>query len=102
VLVPIQLSREIASERETAHLLRSQTMKQRLLAEAQRQDGLSLKARHHEWCGPVMHAALNGDAHLLAPESTAATKAYGAPGGAGLITRFTGGLATPPTVTTTG
>jgi PHD/YefM family antitoxin component YafN of YafNO toxin-antitoxin module len=41
VLVPIDLWREIASERETAYLLKSETMKARLLA-AQRQDGLSL------------------------------------------------------------
>ncbi len=42
VIVPIELWREIASERETAHLLRSEAMKQRLLAATQRQDGLSL------------------------------------------------------------
>jgi len=44
VIIPIELWREIASERETAHLLRSETMKHRLLAAAQRQDGLSLEA----------------------------------------------------------
>jgi len=44
VLVPIELWREISSERETAYLLKSETMKQRLLAAAQRQDGLSLDA----------------------------------------------------------
>ena len=42
VIVPIELWREIASERETAYLLRSEAMKRRLLAAAQRQDGLSL------------------------------------------------------------
>ena len=42
VVVPIELWREIASERETAYLLKSSAMKQRLLAAAQRQDGLSL------------------------------------------------------------
>ena len=42
VIVPIELWREIASERETAYLLRSEAMKQRLLTAAQRQDGLSL------------------------------------------------------------
>ena len=42
VIVPIELWREIASERETAHLLKSATMKQRLVAAAQRQDGVSL------------------------------------------------------------
>ena len=44
VLVPIELWREIASERETAYLLGSETMKQRILAAAQRADGLSLDA----------------------------------------------------------
>jgi antitoxin YefM len=44
VIVPIELWREIASERETAYLLKSAAMKQRLLAAAQRQDGLSLNA----------------------------------------------------------
>jgi PHD/YefM family antitoxin component YafN of YafNO toxin-antitoxin module len=43
-IVPIELWREIASERETAYLLRSEAMKQRLSAAAQRQDGLSLDA----------------------------------------------------------
>ena len=42
VIVPIELWREIASERETAYLLKSETMRQRLLAAAQRRDGLSL------------------------------------------------------------
>lgn len=44
VIIPIELWREIASERETAYLLRSETMKQRLLAAAKRQNGLSLEA----------------------------------------------------------
>lgn len=44
VIVPIELWREIASERETAYLLKSDTMKQRLLAAAQRWDGLSVDA----------------------------------------------------------
>ena len=44
VIVPIELWREIASERETAYLLKSETMKQRLPAAAQRRDGLSLDA----------------------------------------------------------
>jgi PHD/YefM family antitoxin component YafN of YafNO toxin-antitoxin module len=42
VIIPIELWREIASERETAYLLKSETMKQRLLAAAQRSNGLSL------------------------------------------------------------
>ena len=40
VIVPIELWREIASERETAYLLKSEAMKQRLLA-AQRRAGAS-------------------------------------------------------------
>ena len=44
VLVPIELWREIASERETAYLLSTETMKQRILSAAQRTDGLSLDA----------------------------------------------------------
>lgn len=42
VLVPIELWREISAERETAYLLGSEVMKQRLLAAAQRTDGLPL------------------------------------------------------------
>lgn len=43
VIVPIELWREIAAERETGHLLKSETMKARLLAAKERQDGLSLE-----------------------------------------------------------
>jgi PHD/YefM family antitoxin component YafN of YafNO toxin-antitoxin module len=42
VIVPISLWREIESERETACLLKSETMKRRLLEAKQRQQGLSL------------------------------------------------------------
>jgi PHD/YefM family antitoxin component YafN of YafNO toxin-antitoxin module len=44
VIIPIELWREIASERETAYLLKSETMKRRLVAAAQRRDGISLEA----------------------------------------------------------
>lgn len=44
VIVPIELWREIESERETAYLLKSKTMKDRLIKAAQRQTGLSLDA----------------------------------------------------------
>ena len=44
VIVPIGLWREIAAERETAYLLKSETMKKRLVASAQRSDGLALEA----------------------------------------------------------
>lgn len=44
VIVPIELWREIASERETAYLLKSETMKTRLLAAQQRQEGIPFDA----------------------------------------------------------
>jgi len=43
VIVPIELWREIASERETAYLLRSETMKRRLLEARQRQDHVAFE-----------------------------------------------------------
>ncbi|HXA49857.1 MAG TPA: hypothetical protein VNV86_06130 [Candidatus Acidoferrum sp.] len=44
VIVPIELWREIASERETAYLLKSATMKSRLLAALHRTEGIPLEA----------------------------------------------------------
>ena len=44
VIVPIELWREIESERETAYLLKSETMKDRLLQAAHRQSSLSFEA----------------------------------------------------------
>lgn len=43
VIVPIDLWREIESERETAYLLKSENMKQRLLEAKGRQDGIPLE-----------------------------------------------------------
>jgi hypothetical protein len=43
VIVPIELWREIESEKETAYLLKSETMKRRLLEAKDRQDGISLE-----------------------------------------------------------
>jgi PHD/YefM family antitoxin component YafN of YafNO toxin-antitoxin module len=43
VIVPIELWREIESERETAYLLKSENMKRRLLEAKDRQDGISLE-----------------------------------------------------------
>lgn len=43
VLVPINLWREIASERETAYLLKSDAMRDRLLAAKERDSGISLE-----------------------------------------------------------
>ena len=44
VIVPIELWREIESERETAYLLKSENMKRRLLEAKDRQDGIPLLA----------------------------------------------------------
>jgi PHD/YefM family antitoxin component YafN of YafNO toxin-antitoxin module len=43
VIVPIALWHEIESERETAYLLRSKTMRARLLEAKDRQEGISLE-----------------------------------------------------------
>lgn len=43
VIVPIDLWREISSERETAYLLRSETMKRRLLEARERREGIPLE-----------------------------------------------------------
>ncbi|MGK7932467.1 MAG: prevent-host-death protein [Microcystaceae cyanobacterium] len=43
VIVPIDLWNEIESERETAYLLKSEIMKQRLLAAKNRQTGMSVE-----------------------------------------------------------
>jgi hypothetical protein len=43
VIVPIELWREIESERETAYLLKSENMKRRLLQAKDRQDGISIE-----------------------------------------------------------
>lgn len=44
VIVPIDLWREISSERETAHLLQSEAMRRRLLEARERREGISLEA----------------------------------------------------------
>jgi PHD/YefM family antitoxin component YafN of YafNO toxin-antitoxin module len=43
VIVPIELWREIESERETAYLLRSAKMKERLLRAKSREEGIPLE-----------------------------------------------------------
>lgn len=43
VIVPIELWREIESEIETSYLLKSETMKQRLLEAKERQEGIPLE-----------------------------------------------------------
>ena len=48
VIVPMALWHEIGSERETAYLLSSETMKRRLLAAKERATGLSLEAVHEK------------------------------------------------------
>ena len=48
VIVPIELWREIESERETAHLLKSRVMKKRLLEAKQRTIGIPLEQAREE------------------------------------------------------
>lgn len=43
VIVPIDLWREIESEKETAYLLKSENMKRRLLEAKERQDGITFE-----------------------------------------------------------
>jgi antitoxin YefM len=43
VIVPISLWREIEAEQETAYLLKSDTMKRRLLEAKDRKEGLSIE-----------------------------------------------------------
>jgi PHD/YefM family antitoxin component YafN of YafNO toxin-antitoxin module len=43
VIIPIEVWQEISSERETAYLLNSPAMKQRLLEARAREDGISLE-----------------------------------------------------------
>ena len=43
VIVPIHLWQEISAERETAYLLKSETMKMRLLKAKERTDGISIE-----------------------------------------------------------
>lgn len=43
VIVPIALWKEIASERETAYLLKSETMRQRLKAALERRSGVAVE-----------------------------------------------------------
>jgi PHD/YefM family antitoxin component YafN of YafNO toxin-antitoxin module len=44
VIVPIELWREIESEKETAYLLKSENMKRRLLEAKERETGIPLEA----------------------------------------------------------
>jgi PHD/YefM family antitoxin component YafN of YafNO toxin-antitoxin module len=43
VIVPIDVWREISSERETAYLLQSEAMRRRLLEARKRREGMSLE-----------------------------------------------------------
>lgn len=43
VIVPIAVWNEIESERETAHLLKSETMKKRLMEAMERTEGISIE-----------------------------------------------------------
>ena len=44
VIIPIELWREIASERETAYLVKSESMRKRLMAAKQRTEGILIEA----------------------------------------------------------
>ncbi|HLN01144.1 MAG TPA: hypothetical protein VK335_17775 [Bryobacteraceae bacterium] len=46
VIVPIDLWRQIESERETAYLLKSETMKRRLAEAKSRKGGISIEEAH--------------------------------------------------------
>ncbi len=46
VIVPIELWREIESEKETAYLLKSENMKRRLLEAKDRQTGIPFEEAH--------------------------------------------------------
>ncbi|MGH9929317.1 MAG: prevent-host-death protein [Pyrinomonadaceae bacterium] len=48
VIVPIELWREIESEKETAYLLKSENMKRRLLEAKERQTGIPFEAAREE------------------------------------------------------
>ena len=48
VIVPIELWREIMSERETAYLLKSEAMKKRLLQAKNRQEGIPFEVAREE------------------------------------------------------
>ena len=43
VIIPIELWRELESEKETAYLLKSENMKRRLLEAQERQDGIAFE-----------------------------------------------------------
>ncbi len=49
VIVPIELWREIESEQETAHLLKSRVMKKRLLEAKKRTIGIPLEQAREEF-----------------------------------------------------
>jgi hypothetical protein len=46
VIVPIDVWRDLISERETAYLLQSDTMRQRLLEAKERRGGITLEDAH--------------------------------------------------------
>ena len=49
VMIPIELWQEIESEKETAYLLKSKNMKQRLVQAKKRKTGISLKTVHEKF-----------------------------------------------------
>jgi PHD/YefM family antitoxin component YafN of YafNO toxin-antitoxin module len=57
VIVPIALWRELQSERETAYLLKSETMKRRLLEARDRREGLSIEAVVKKFGSLIRHSS---------------------------------------------
>jgi antitoxin YefM len=58
VIVPIELWREIESERETAYLLKSEAMKKRLLEAQNRQDGIPFEVVREKLSLPSPHSRI--------------------------------------------
>jgi len=60
VIVPIELWHEIESEKETAYLLKSEKMKQRLLDSKERQAGIPLEHAREKLGVPLLTANFPG------------------------------------------
>ncbi len=81
VIVPIDLWREIESERETAYLLKSETMKKRLLEAKQRDGGLTLDDARSQLGIPIEARGVSFEVALvLGPEDRQSVSTAGPPG----------------------
>jgi len=70
VLVPIDLWREIAAEKETAHRLSSEAMRRRLLEASRRTEGISFdqaRAKLGVWTPPASRTSPGGFAGTAKP-----------------------------------